>query len=156
MPIIINNETDSVLSAALTETFNILFQHYLILEELPESSEVSVTLVTPETIHLLNQQWRGVDRSTDVLSFPLYDPDEMTLPGEPVLLGDIIISPDQAYAQAQDYGHSRAREMCYLFVHGLLHLAGYDHMTEEEKRLMREAEEDVLKKAGIDRDFNCD
>ncbi len=116
-------------------------------------TEVSVVLANDEYIHALNLEYRGKDCSTDVLSFALNEGDEPeVLDGpEEVLLGDIIISVETATRQAEEYGHSLERELAYLTVHGILHLLGYDHMTEEEKTEMRQEEEHVLSLLGIHR-----
>ncbi len=110
-------------------------------------AEVDVTLVAEEEIQRLNRDYRGVDRPTDVLSFALEEGEEepalaQELPQQ--LLGDIVISAPAAARQAQDYGHSLERELVYLAIHGLLHILGYNHETEEEKALMRQQEEAAL------------
>ncbi len=122
---------------------------------------VEVDFVTEEEIRQINAENRGVDRITDVLSFPALNeivefsrenyPYECNEIGE-VMLGSIIICKAVASAQAKEYGHSEKRENCYLFTHGLMHLLGYDHETEEEKKLMRSAEEKVLSACGIIRE----
>ncbi len=122
-------------------------------------AEVSVTITDNEGIRGLNRQYRDIDKETDVLSFPMYefetpavfDEDELALEPGAVMLGDIIISMDKVRAQAAEYGHSEIRELSYLTVHSTLHLLGYDHMTEEDKALMREHEEDIMNKLGIQR-----
>lgn len=108
--------------------------------------EVSIVLTDDAEIQRLNREFRHVDAPTDVLSFPLLEPEEtVPLPPEaPVHLGDIVISLDRARAQAQEYGHSLRREIAYLTVHGLLHLLGYDHETPAEQRQMRAKEEAAL------------
>lgn len=117
----------------------------------PEVCDVSVTFVSPEEIHQLNRDYRGVDRVTDVLSFPQYNsPEEMQ--GDLIELGDVVICREQAEAQAEEYGHSFQREIIYLFVHSILHLLGYDHMEEEEKKEMRAREEEVMEHLGIVRE----
>ena len=122
------------------------------------SSAVHVSVTDDDGIHVLNREQRGIDRATDVLSFPTvlyprgmtagkspgllrqeYDPDEGA-----AYLGDIVISMDHVRSQASEYGHSLERELCYLLVHGLFHLFGYDHMEETEKREMRGMEEKTL------------
>jgi len=121
--------------------------------DISHHTEVSLVLASDEYIHALNREYRGIDRSTDVLSFALNEgaePEVIDGPEE-VLLGDIIISIDTATRQAAEYGHSLERELAYLTVHGILHLLGYDHMAEEEKREMRREEEHVLSLLGIDR-----
>ena len=116
-------------------------------------TEVSVVLANDEYIHALNLQYRGKDCPTDVLSFALNEGDEPEVIDGPeeVLLGDIIISLETATRQAAEYGHSLERELAYLTVHGILHLLGYDHMTEEEKKEMRQEEEHILSFLGINR-----
>ena len=112
-----------------------------------EGSEVSLSVVGDKEQHALNLEYRGVDRTTDVLSFPL----EEGRPTEPGLLGDIVISAPQAKRQAEEYGHSLQREMCFLAVHGTLHLLGYDHETPDEDAQMQRLQEDVLGALGITR-----
>lgn len=110
-------------------------------------SEVSVSIVTDVEMHELNRSYRGVDRTTDVLSFPL----EEQRPIAPTLLGDVVISLRRAQEQAEEYGHSLEREMAFLAVHGTLHLMGYDHGTEAEDRDMQERQERVLESLGLGR-----
>jgi probable rRNA maturation factor len=112
-----------------------------------EGSEVSLSIVDDREMHELNLRYRGVDRTTDVLSFPL----EEERPKEPCLLGDIIVSAPRAQQQAQEYGHSLLREMSFLVVHGTLHLLGYDHMTPAEDAEMQRLQEEVLSSLGITR-----
>lgn len=119
------------------------------LNGLAEETEVDVTIVDDEEIHELNRQYRGMDKPTDVLSFALDEgeEDEPELIGGPEehLYGDIIISAETALRQAEEYGHGLEREMTYLAVHGMFHLLGYDHMTEEDKAEMRAKEEEALR-----------
>ncbi len=118
----------------------------------PEEAEISVTFVTDEEIRRLNAEYRGIDKATDVLSFPQYE-DANEIPDEgPAILGDVVISLERARAQAEEYGHSEERETVYLFVHSILHLLGYDHMVEDEKKEMRAAEERTMEKIGLSRD----
>ena len=116
-----------------------------------DRSEISVTFVDIEEIHQLNLDYRGVDRPTDVLSFPQFD-DLNDLPedGE-IALGDVVICKQKAEEQAEEFGHSFEREIMYLFVHSVLHLLGYDHMDEDEKKIMRRREEEVMTELGITR-----
>lgn len=141
-------------------------------------AEVSLALVGDEEIRELNRRYRGLDRPTDVLSFPLLEPAELeearqplppeALPpdevlaapaplcwrrgqGEPVLLGDVIVSLPRARAQAAAYGHSLEREACFLAVHGTLHLLGYDHDTPEGEAAMTALAEEVLGRLGLAR-----
>ncbi len=124
--------------------------------------EVDVLITDDEAIHQINLEQRGIDRPTDVLSFPMFN----YLPGQPPAdgadadpatgltpLGDMVISLERARAQAEEYGHPVERELCYLAVHSVLHLLGYDHMDEgEEKAQMRAREEAILGKLGMTRD----
>ena len=116
-----------------------------------DEAEISVTFVTDEEIRELNAQFRGIDRATDVLSFPQFE-DVQDIPDEgPAVLGDVVISLERARAQAEEFGHSEKRETIYLFVHSILHLLGYDHMEEDEKKEMRAAEEKTMEKLGAAR-----
>ena len=112
----------------------------------PDTTEASVSFVTNEAIHELNREWRDVDRPTDVLSFECdgFDDDMPVLADEAFELGDIVIAPDVAEAQAPEYGLSFAHEMSLLITHGLLHLCGYDHMEEDEALVMEARERDLL------------
>ena len=123
-----------------------------------ENSEVSITLTNDEYIHKLNLEYRGLDRPTDVLSFAFVDSQEPEVAGgmETAILGDIIISVERAYAQAQEYGHSLERELSFLTVHGMLHLLGYDHMEEEDRVEMEEEQRFVMEKLGVSREAVAD
>jgi len=119
---------------------------------------ISIILTTPEHIHEINKQYRNVDKETDVLSFPMFEKEELddmiknqNFEHEDVL-GDIIISIEKVKGQAEEYGHSFERELSYMIVHGFYHLMGYDHIKEEDKVIMRPKEENVLNKLGIKRD----
>lgn len=118
-----------------------------------DSAEVSVTLTDNVYIHELNKKYRGIDRPTDVLSFALNEGDEPEVFDGPEvnMLGDIIISVERAEEQASEYGHSVEREIAFLTVHGMLHLLGYDHMEEEDRKEMRQEEDFVMEKLGITR-----
>ena len=109
-----------------------------------EDYEVSVSFVGDEEIHELNRDYRGVDRTTDVLSFPMDD--EFTN-----MLGDIVININKVIEQAKEYGHSEKREISYLTVHSTLHLMGFDHEEEEDKKEMRAVEDRVMEKLEISR-----
>ena len=119
-------------------------------------TEISVSFIDNEAIHKLNLQYREKDKHTDVLSFPIWEKDELedgsAFDGHAVTLGDIIISAEQAEAQAKEYGHSFEREICFLSVHSVLHLLGYDHETsEEDEKYMKKKQEEVLVKIGLPR-----
>jgi len=132
----------------------------------PYECTVNMLLTDDTAIHSMNREFRGIDRATDVLSFPMVD---YEAPGnfdgleshteeyfEPdsgeLLLGDIVISVERAIAQAAEYGHSLKREMAFLTAHSMLHLFGYDHMTDEERMDMEQKQEEILLQLGISRD----
>ncbi len=109
---------------------------------------LSVTFVDNEFIHKLNREYRKVDRPTDVISFAFLDGEDdrnliLSKKG-PVSLGDIYISIDKAKEQAKEYGHPLRRELSFLFVHGLLHLLGYDHMTKKDEEVMFKLQDEIL------------
>lgn len=122
----------------------------------PARCEVSVTLIDDVRIQDLNRAYRGIDAPTDVLSFSQLQgagPALQALPaGYPAPLGDIVVSAPRMRAQAAEYGHSEARELGFLLVHGLLHLLGYDHVAPQDAAVMRAEEEDVLAAAGLTRE----
>lgn len=110
----------------------------------------NVIIIDNEEIHKINKEYRGIDRPTDVISFALED-DDTFISLDKRILGDIYISIDKARMQAEEYGHSLLRELCFLTIHGLLHLLGYDHMIEEDEKVMFELQERVLDTYGIKR-----
>ena len=114
--------------------------------------EVSCVLVDDERIHEINREYRHIDRSTDVISFAMEDNDQFYVEGMPRTLGDIFISVDHAKKQAEEYGHSLRREMCFLFTHGILHLLGYDHMTDEQEKEMFGLQDEILGALSIERE----
>ena len=129
-------------------------------EEKLENSKlyISIILTTPKHIHEINKQYRDVDKETDVLSFPMFEKNELDdkiknqdFEYEDVL-GDIVISIEKVEEQAKEYGHSFEREFSYMLVHGFYHLMGYDHIKEEDKIIMRPKEENILNQLGIRRD----
>lgn len=119
-----------------------------------DNTSLSVTFVGKEEIQQLNRDYRNVDAVTDVLSFPLYgDDEEVELEeDEELSLGDVVICADRAREQAEEFGHSYERELIYLFTHSVLHLLGYDHMEEDEKKEMRAREEAVMTALGLTRE----
>lgn len=116
-----------------------------------ERVEISVTFVEAEEIRSLNREYRDNDKVTDVLSFPQFD-DLNEIPdfGE-ICLGDVVICKERAEEQAEEFGHSFEREIIYLFTHSILHLLGYDHMEDDEKKEMRQREEEIMEYLGIGR-----
>ncbi len=116
----------------------------------PDHVEISVTFVSTEEIHELNKVYRGKDSVTDVLSFPQYGSlDEMKDIKGVLCIGDVVICPEQALLQADEFGHSGERELVYLFVHSVFHLLGYDHLEEEDKNEMRAQEEKIMSRIGL-------
>lgn len=122
---------------------------------------LNVILTTPEKIRKANKQYRNIDKETDVLSFPMFQQEEIqdiiesSLKEDsimiPEVLGDIIVSIDRVKEQAQEYGHGVERELAYMIVHGFYHIMGYDHIKEEEKAVMRPKEEEILTRLKITR-----
>ena len=145
-----NNKYEEIIKKVIAQCFK---------EEKLENSKlyISITLTTPEEIRKINNQFRNIDKETDVLSFPMFEKSEIdnmvkTEENEVVeALGDIIISLERVEQQAKEYGHSFERELAYMVVHGFYHLMGYDHMVDEDKIIMREKEENILKKLNINR-----
>lgn len=114
---------------------------------------VSVSIVDNRYIHKINKKYRHIDRPTDVISFAFLDSennyDKVLFSPGPVVLGDIYISLEKVKEQAKEYGHSLHRELSFLFVHGLLHLLGYDHMNEEDEKEMFQLQEEILSEKGV-------
>lgn len=129
----------------------------------PYEAEVNLTLTDNEGIHEINKEFRNIDRPTDVLSFPMLnyktpgdfsfldeeDNDDFNPDTGEAMLGDIIISVDKVLEQAENYGHSVEREYAFLITHSMLHLFGYDHMEEDEAKIMEEKQKDILHKMNI-------
>lgn len=113
--------------------------------------EISITFVSREEIKTLNNDFRGIDKFTDVLSFPQFEFAEDIPEGGTVLLGDVVICIEKAEKQAKEFGHSKEREILYLFTHSILHLLGYDHMQDDEKNIMRTLEEEIMETIGVPR-----
>ena len=114
---------------------------------------VNVVLTDSKNMKNINKEHRGIDKETDVLSFPMYEKNELEnihLENEDIL-GDMVISIEKVQEQAQEYGHSFERELAYMIVHSFYHLLGYDHMNETDKKEMREKEEFILGKLNIKR-----
>lgn len=117
----------------------------LSVEGKSDEYEVSISFVDNEEIRILNRDYRGVDKETDVLSFPMEDEFSLTTP----ILGDIVISVEKADEQSREYGHSLDREIAYLTAHSTLHLMGYDHMDDDEKSIMRNKEKTIMRNLKI-------
>ena len=158
--ITIENEQNIVtVDADLEKSIRESIMHTLKNQKFNHEVEVNVLLVDNEAIRSINQETRNIDSETDVLSFPMIDYEEGKTykdlylkhkfgpeyyDGDDLVIGDVVISMEKAKEQAVDFGHSLKREVCYLTVHSILHLLGYDHMEEEDKTKMRAVEEEIL------------
>ncbi len=145
-----NSEYETIINKVIDECFENEYLEGLKLY-------VSITLTVPEEIHILNKTYRNIDKPTDVLSFPMFQPDEIEKMikenyKEEDVLGDMVISIPQVEIQAKEYGHSFERELAYMVVHSFYHLMGYDHMVEEDKIKMRAKEDEILNKLNITRE----
>ena len=127
------------------------------LSELEKRGNLSIALVSNQKIYSLNKKWRQKDKATDVLSFSFAVEDKeafevaMSLPSLPIELGEVIISAPRAKAQAVEYGHSLDRELYFLFVHGFLHVLGFDHLTKSQEKEMFGRQDEILLQVGITR-----
>jgi len=154
MTLLLEEEVDIPFSFDYRKVAEDVIDKALEVEEFPYEVEVSLVLTDDAAIHELNQQFREMDRSTDVLSFPMMDypaPGDFSLldlsatsENDELILGDIVISVDHVLAQAKEYGHSWKREYAFLIAHSMLHLMGYDHMTPDEATLMEEKQSYIL------------
>ena len=146
------------------ETAKLMIETVLAYENCPYEAQVELLLTTDEEIHAMNREHRGIDRATDVLSFPMLDlktpgdlsgvenmPDAFDPESGELMLGDIVISKDKVIAKEEEYGHSVKREYAFLIAHSMLHLLGYDHMHEDERLLMEQRQRAIMEKAGIPR-----
>lgn len=157
--LIISNEQDKVeFTEELESAVKSVCEAVLAEEECDFDAEISLTLTDDESIREINREHRGIDKPTDVLSFPMleFDGDSYDAEEEPdsglVVLGDIVISMERAAAQAEEYGHSLKRETAFLTAHSMLHLLGYDHVDDEEgERVMREKQDKILNGLNITR-----
>lgn len=134
------------------QDFTAIIEQALKTLGIEDDVEVSCVLVDDERIHEINREYRHIDRSTDVISFAMEDNDQFYVEGMPRTLGDIFISVDHAKKQAEEYGHSLRREMCFLFTHGILHLLGYDHMADEQEKEMFGLQDQILGALSIERE----
>ena len=114
-----------------------------------DDCEVSITITDDKTIHELNRDYRHIDEPTDVLSFAFAESDQIDADGLPVILGQIVISYERAAAQAKRFNHSIEREILFLETHGLLHLLGYDHISDDERVIMEQTQHDILQRFGL-------
>ena len=158
--IILENEQDKErLTPEIEKAITDVCTAVLDSEECEFDAQISVTLVDNEAIREINNEQRGIDKATDVLSFPMLEFDEdgnadgeYETDGDFIVLGDIVISMERAREQSTEYGHSILREVAFLTAHSMLHLLGYDHVDDEEgERIMNEKQESVLTSLGITR-----
>lgn len=162
MTINIEYETEKKLELPYEEIIREIVEAALDYEDCPYEAEVSVVLTDDEEIQKINKEFRQIDSATDVLSFPMGDfetPSDFERLEEcsedyfnpetgELLLGDIVISVDKVIEQARKYGHSEKRELAFLVAHSMLHLCGYDHMEEEERKVMEQKQEEILNSKG--------
>ena len=165
MTFCVENETEKELPFDVEEIAGKVMEAALEQEGCPYEASIELLLTDNEGIHAMNREFRNIDRPTDVLSFPnvdyeapadfegieacvedYFDPET----GE-LCLGDIVISIDKVYEQAQEYGHAPLREFAFLVAHSMLHLLGYDHMEPDEAKVMEAKQEEILTKLGITR-----
>lgn len=145
------NEVDSF-KEDYEDSFLKIIETTLNVLNIDDDVEMSCILIDDEKIHEINKEYRHIDRSTDVISFALEDSEQFYVEGMPRNIGDIFISVDHAKMQAQEYGHSLKREMCFLFTHGLLHLLGFDHMNEDDEKEMFGKQKEILGLLKIERE----
>ena len=146
--ITITNETDEYVDKDLLNKV----ADYAMMSEDVHNGVVNIIIVDNKKIREINKKYRGIDRETDVISFALEDDDTfIELPIR--VLGDIYISIDKVKVQASEYGHSEKREICFLVVHGILHLLGYDHMNASDEKVMFSKQEKILDELDIRRDY---
>lgn len=122
---------------------------FVLKKEKIENPILNIIFTDNKKIHEINKEYRNIDRETDVISFALEDEDTLVNASEYRVLGDIYISVDKAKSQALEYGHSLKREICFLAVHGVYHLLGYDHQNKEEEKVMFQKQEEALDEFGI-------
>lgn len=162
----VENETGKVFPFAIEEVFGKVAGAALAMEGCPYEACINLLLTDNEGIRIYNKQYRGIDKETDVLSFPNLDyekagdfsiaregrADCFDLGNGELMLGDIVISVDKIEEQAWEYGHSELREFAFLVAHSMFHLCGYDHMTDSDASVMEQKQETVLQQLGFVRD----
>ena len=167
MLVYLENETEYSPDFDLKEIADKVTQFILNEENCPFECEINLTVTDNEGIHAINREYRGVDAPTDVLSFPVLefetpaDFSKQVAMGDSLcdinpdtgnlMLGDIMISKDRVISQAEEYGHSELREFAFLVAHSMLHLLGYDHMSDDEAQIMEEKQKKYLNELGIER-----
>ena len=163
MSLFIETEGKTEFDFDIREVAELVVDAVLEHEKCPYEAEISLLLTHNDEIHEMNLEHRGIDRATDVLSFPMLEfdhPGDFSIIDEEtadvfdpesgeLMLGDIVISVDKVLEQAQEYGHSPKREYAFLIAHSMLHLCGYDHMDDEERKLMEEKQRAIMEKINI-------
>lgn len=166
--IYIDNRQDKLkIDKNILDSVSCIIEYALEEEEVNIDTEVSVIFIDNDEIKKINKEQRNIDNVTDVLSFPMLEYPRGKVYKEvykdnnfavadlnegKLVLGDIVLSLEKAKEQSEEYGHSLLREVCYLTIHSVLHLLGYDHMEEEEKSIMRKREEEILERFNITRE----
>ena len=163
MTFYVENETQEDFPFKVEETIEKVIRAALSAEACPFEAEINLVITDSAGIRIYNREYRGIDKETDVLSFPGVDyeiPGDFSLAladknsyfnpetGE-ILLGDIILCKDRIYSQAEEYGHSVLREIAFLIVHSILHLLGYDHMEQDEEKVMRSHQDKIMEELDI-------
>lgn len=164
MRIYLENEEGPELDLDYMGIASLIAEGVLDYENCPYESQIELLLTNNDEIRRINNEFRGIDHPTDVLSFPMIDyespadfssleEDDSNFDPETgeLILGDIVISKEKVIAQAEEYGHSVKREFAFLIAHSMLHLLGYDHMEEEERLVMEEKQRSILANFGIER-----
>ena len=168
MTIEFSKETDFDLGFDAEETAHDVIDAVLDYCGCPYEAQVSVTFTDPESVRQINAQYRGIDRTTDVLSFPMLDyeePGDFSFLGDEdpewsdcfdpdsgeLILGDIVLNMERTVSQAEEYGHSVRREFAFLIAHSMLHLMGYDHETPEDAANMEQMQDEILRRLHITR-----
>ena len=163
MSLFIETEGKAEFDFDIREIAELVVNAVLEHEKCPYETEISLLLTHNDEIHEMNLEHRGIDRATDVLSFPMLEfdhPGDFSIIDEEtadvfdpesgeLMLGDIVISVDKVLEQAQEYGHSPKREYAFLIAHSMLHLCGYDHMDDEERKVMEEKQRAIMEKINI-------
>jgi probable rRNA maturation factor len=165
MTFYVDNEADAVFPFDVEEIAGEVLRAVLAAESCPYEAEINIVITDAAGIREYNRQYRDIDKETDVLSFPAVDyeqPADFSIVEEQesayinpdtqeLMLGDIMLCADRVRAQAEEYGHSEKREFAFLLAHSMLHLLGYDHMVEEEEKVMFAKQAEILDNLGISR-----
>ena len=164
LTILFSNDIDADFGFDIEETAKTVINGALDHEKFPYECEVSISIVDGNTIKGLNNNFRKIDKVTDVLSFPMLnyiapgdfsdvgdDNDTISPESGEIMLGDIVLCKEKILAQAEEYGHSVRREYSFLIAHSMLHLMGYDHIDDNERQIMEKKQEDILESVNITR-----